>query len=150
MVEQNLSRRRFLSRQIRIALGAIGLSAIGFSCDKEKNPVEPEPIGATYTIDLSDPTYTDLTVVGGALKLDVPNLDFQVLIIRTGVETVSALSTVCTHLGCPVELPQDGQIWCQCHNSYFSLTGERLSGPATEPLPQIDARIDNNQILLDY
>lgn len=147
---KSLNRRGFISRQIKIILGAFGLSAAIASCDKEKKAADPMQIGATYTIDLNDPAFTDLTVVGGAMKLNVPALDYQVLIIRTGVDTVSALSTVCTHAGCQVELPQNDQIKCPCHGSSFSLTGEVISGPATEHLPQIDARIENNQILLDY
>lgn len=150
MIQKNISRRGFFSEPLRIILSAFGLSALLTSCDKETKPTDPEPIGATYTIDLSDPAYAALTVIGGAMKLDVPNLDYQVLIIRTGTDTVTALSTVCTHAGCPVELPEDEQIRCACHNSYFTLSGVVISGPATEPLQQIEARIENNQILLDY
>lgn len=150
MKEQTLSRRNFFTKQLQVILGGIGLSALAVFCDKEKKPMDPEPVGATYSIDLNDPAYAELTVVGGAMKLDLPDLDFQVLVIRTGSDTVSALSTICTHAGCPVELPEDGKIWCQCHNSYFSLDGDVLSGPATEPLPQIEARIENSRILFNY
>jgi cytochrome b6-f complex iron-sulfur subunit len=150
MTQEKLSRRDFFARHIQIILGAVGFSAIVSSCDKEKKPVGPDPTGATFTIDLNDPTYAALTVVGGAMKLDAPDLDFQILVIRTGTDSVSALSAICTNEGCLVNLPNEGKITCPCCPSQFNLSGEVLQGPATEPLQQIDARIENNQILLDY
>jgi len=49
-----------------------------------------------------------------------------------------ALSLVCTHLGCTVEmLVTTGSFQCQCHGSRFDREGGVVRGPATEPLPQL-------------
>jgi len=45
----------------------------------------------------------------------------------------SALSLVCTHLGCVVEQNKD-ELICPCHGSHFDLEGELLHGPAAKSL----------------
>ncbi|GAA1860384.1 Rieske (2Fe-2S) protein [Brevibacterium marinum] len=48
-----------------------------------------------------------------------------------------AFSSVCTHQGCQVRTVTEDKITCPCHSSQFSTTtGEVLTGPATEPLPE--------------
>ena len=48
-----------------------------------------------------------------------------------------AFSSVCTHQGCQVKTVTEEAIICPCHSSHFSVTtGEVLSGPAEEPLPE--------------
>lgn len=48
-----------------------------------------------------------------------------------------AFSSVCTHQGCQVRTVTEDTITCPCHSSQFSTTtGEVLSGPATDPLPE--------------
>ncbi len=45
----------------------------------------------------------------------------------------SALSLVCTHLGCTVGIQPNG-FTCPCHGSQYSLTGVVTKGPASSPL----------------
>ena len=50
-----------------------------------------------------------------------------------------AFSSVCTHQGCQVKTVTEEAIICPCHSSNFSVTtGEVLSGPAEESLPQYE------------
>jgi len=52
---------------------------------------------------------------------------------------VTALSSVCPHLGCAVDyIPKDGQFECPCHASAFAKDGAKLFGPSLrglDPLP---------------
>jgi cytochrome b6-f complex iron-sulfur subunit len=48
----------------------------------------------------------------------------------------SALSLVCTHLGCTVELASSGFI-CPCHGSHYDAQGNAKSGPSKKPLPAL-------------
>jgi len=45
----------------------------------------------------------------------------------------SALSLVCTHLGCTVEQKTDG-FTCPCHGSRYTKEGKVTRGPAEKPL----------------
>ncbi|MBI5930472.1 MAG: Rieske 2Fe-2S domain-containing protein [Chloroflexi bacterium] len=45
----------------------------------------------------------------------------------------SALSLICSHLGCTVEKKADGFI-CPCHGSHFGENGKVLRGPAGKEL----------------
>lgn len=42
---------------------------------------------------------------------------------------ISAVSTVCPHLGCLVKRNEDGSYICPCHGSRFDADGKVLSGP---------------------
>ena len=59
----------------------------------------------------------------------------RVLLMRNS-GGVSALSLVCTHLGCTV-MVTDGDISCPCHGSRFDRQGRVLQGPATAPLRRL-------------
>jgi cytochrome b6-f complex iron-sulfur subunit len=48
----------------------------------------------------------------------------------------SALSLVCTHLGCTVEAKEDGFV-CPCHGSSYANDGSLLTGPAVKGLPKL-------------
>jgi len=48
----------------------------------------------------------------------------------------SALSLVCTHLGCTVETKAEG-FACSCHGSRFDPQGEVVRGPADKPLRRL-------------
>ena len=54
-----------------------------------------------------------------------------------------AYNTVCPHLQCPIELPDDDVFICPCHGGFFSVVnGTVLGGPAPRALPAIRLEID--------
>jgi len=59
----------------------------------------------------------------------------RVALMREG-ERVYALSLVCTHLGCTVNVTP-GDILCPCHGSSFDREGRVLKGPADRPLQRL-------------
>jgi Rieske Fe-S protein len=60
----------------------------------------------------------------------------------------SALSMVCTHLGCTVESDSQG-FACPCHDSRFDTTGKVMQGPAAQPLPSLRIEItEDNRLIL--
>ena len=48
-----------------------------------------------------------------------------------------AISLVCTHLGCVVNLVETGYA-CPCHGSRFDQNGNVLNGPARQPLQELE------------
>jgi len=61
----------------------------------------------------------------------LPNL--RVFLFRKG-NSFRAVSAICTHLGCTVNLAGKG-FHCPCHGSVFNQNGKVMSGPAPSPLP---------------
>ena len=57
------------------------------------------------------------------------------ILVRTPEGELRAYSAVCTHLDCTVQYRADtSQIWCACHNGYYDLSGNVVSGPPPRPL----------------
>jgi len=51
-----------------------------------------------------------------------------------------ALRAICTHLACVTRWkPELGVIACPCHGSQFRRDGAKITGPATGPLPWLEA-----------
>jgi cytochrome b6-f complex iron-sulfur subunit len=60
------------------------------------------------------------------------------LLIRTPDGELQAFSAICTHLDCTVQYKGDtSQIWCACHNGYYDLAGNVVSGPPPRPLERL-------------
>ena len=58
--------------------------------------------------------------------------EVRVALMREG-DAVYALSLVCTHLGCTVQVTPT-ELICPCHGSTFDRQGRVLKGPADRPL----------------
>lgn len=60
------------------------------------------------------------------------------LLIRTPDGELNAFNAVCTHLDCTVQYKADtSQIWCACHNGFYDLHGNVVSGPPPRPLERL-------------
>ncbi len=59
-----------------------------------------------------------------------PYRDF---IVRNTGSGFTAISLICTHNGCTAA-PNSSDIYCSCHGSRFTNTGQVLDGPASRPL----------------
>jgi cytochrome b6-f complex iron-sulfur subunit len=66
-------------------------------------------------------------------------------------DTIYALSTTCTHLGCtPNWLESEKKFKCPCHGSGFRISGVNFEGPAPRPLERYAIRLgDDGQIVVD-
>ena len=66
-------------------------------------------------------------------------------------ESIYALSTVCTHLGCtPNWLEAEKKFKCPCHGSGFRSTGMHFEGPAPRPLERYRIFLaSDGQIVVD-
>lgn len=92
-----------------------------------------------------------ITEIGPGKGKDVTSAqDKPVMIINRGTSTQSdfvALSKICTHLACIVEL-RGKEIPCPCHAGIFDLDGINISGPPPMPLAKYDLKIQGETIYL--
>jgi cytochrome b6-f complex iron-sulfur subunit len=61
----------------------------------------------------------------------------------------SAMSLICTHLGCTVEQKTDG-FDCPCHGSRYDANGNVLKGPAAKSLRALRVESTNDGHLILY
>ena len=69
------------------------------------------------------------------------------VVIRNSTGII-ALSDICPHKGCSVEIQREGLV-CPCHNALFdSKSGDVLRGPASYPLEQVPVRESDGTIFI--
>lgn len=125
------NRRRFLDRLV----GAGFLSSLAAMAYPVWRYLIPPASGEPAT----------QSVVAAQLSAVAPNsgLIFKFgskpgLLIRTPEGELHAFSAICTHLDCTVQYKADtSQIWCACHNGYYDLAGNVVSGPPPRPLERL-------------
>ena len=129
---ESMTRRVFLRSCMAVA-GACYVAAVGYPVYKYLATAaeKAEAESAVKEVTLDD-----------VEKLPIPSaLMFKfggrpALLIRHATDSWTALSAVCTHLGCTVQFyPEKQQISCACHGGvYDSTTGANISGPPPKPL----------------
>ncbi len=133
---EGFTRRGF----VKYAIGGVGLAyacAIGYPIYRYLNsPVEESmAMAAVKEVTLPD---ADKLPKGSALvfKFGVK----PALLIHHPDDSWTALTAVCTHMGCTVAYdPGKTKIVCHCHGgTYDPKTGENLSGPPPRPLKKFD------------
>ncbi|MEU9074843.1 Rieske (2Fe-2S) protein [Kitasatospora sp. NPDC048538] len=87
--------------------------------------------------------------VGGSAQVKDPATGDAVYIVQPKAGQYCGLSSVCTHSGCAVDAPKNGQLYCPCHGSRFdAATGAVVNGPAVKPLPRYGVTKDGDQLKL--
>ncbi|MGH2661603.1 MAG: ubiquinol-cytochrome c reductase iron-sulfur subunit [Actinomycetota bacterium] len=172
--QEEIGRRRFLSRLLFGALGALGLAALfpirslGPSPGRTLFRTRWTPGARLVNEDGVPVTAADLQV-GSVITVfpegHVGAADSQTLLIRVEPALLRlpperleeapdghvAYSKVCTHAGCPVGLyqAQTHLLLCPCHQSSFDVLegAAPVFGPAARPLPQLPVEIDGDGFL---
>jgi menaquinol-cytochrome c reductase iron-sulfur subunit len=68
-------------------------------------------------------------------------------VVKGADNKVTAFGPQCTHLGCAYHFDASStKFLCPCHNSFFSIDGKVLAGPAPRPLDQYVTKIENNHL----
>jgi nitrite reductase/ring-hydroxylating ferredoxin subunit len=70
----------------------------------------------------------------------------DVLVVRSGEGRFEALSNVCPHKQCLVEVKSASLIKCPCHSSAYKIDGTYVSGPSKKDLKKFRATLENGVI----
>lgn len=147
-------RRREDSRNTAIGLSMLGYGVAGAAAYLGGHLVFSEQTGVDHTATAAEYPKDFVAVLPeNELKENsmkcVEAGEIPVLLARKNGE-ILAIAHTCSHLGGPLsegELLDDCSVRCPWHGSVFSLKdGSVLKGPATEPQPKFDVRINNGQI----
>ncbi len=66
-------------------------------------------------------------------------------------DAVTALSAVCPHLGCSIDLNGDKKSFsCPCHTSKFSLVGNAEAGPSPRGMDPLGVRVAEGNVEIDF
>jgi Rieske Fe-S protein len=156
---ETVTRRRFMVGTTHaagaLAVSAIALPALAFAIGPvfEKTEVRWHTIGRPedFNEDAYIPkVFTETPGVGEIGKTTVyvrkhnPQVDGPQ---KDVYDAYVAISTRCTHVGCPVRYVQAAQRFiCPCHGSVFDFLGERVGGPAVRPLDRFYTRVRNGEL----
>lgn len=147
-------RRREDSRKTAIGLSMLGYGVAGAAAYLGGHLVFGEQTGVDHTATAAEYP-KDFVAVLAENDLAENTMkraragEVPVLLARKNGE-IFAIAHTCSHLGGPLsegDLYDDCSVRCPWHRSRFSLEdGSVLEGPATEPQPKFDVRVQNGQI----
>ena len=135
-----IDRRTFVERTIGAVLGASVLSACASLVTRTIAPVDG-------TLRLALVHYPELTAESGSLKVLPKGASDPIYVLALGGRRFAALSPICTHLGCTVEIEQ-ARLVCPCHGSTYDREGKVLRGPAEEALTSYRTALTSDDVLV--
>ena len=143
-IKTPLERRTFLKAAIG-TLGAVYAGLIGYPIYRYlASPIEEAAmLGAVSEVTLDNALALPLNA---ALMFKFGTR--PAMLIHHENDTWTALSAVCTHLGCtPAYQPDKKIIFCPCHGGvYDPNTGANIAGPPPKPLTEFKVSIANGKI----
>ncbi|MFW6138871.1 MAG: ubiquinol-cytochrome c reductase iron-sulfur subunit [Spirochaetota bacterium] len=149
MNDKRFTRRNFLHRAIHVAAAGLVFPLIaGMGNSEEEKEKTQTNENSEVGLDLINEKYSVLGNPGGAVYIQVEGEGMPVIVHRISEDEVAAFSSRCTHAGCKVELPENGEIVCPCHRSRFDAEGKVISGPADKDLKQFSAQIEGSTIII--
>ena len=150
--EESLSRRTFCLHACQaascLALGSLAQACGGGGSSPSNVPqlsvVNGSVSGNTVVVQID--SSSPLAAVGGAAMVRSSGGAF--LVARTGSDSFSALTTVCTHETCTITGFDSANYVCPCHGSKFTPTGRVVNGPANAPLRSFATVFANNVLTI--
>ena len=134
-----IDRRRFLAGCAG-AVAAMGLPGCASLVTRSVTPVDGR-------VELQLSQHPELLERGGYLKVEPKGYPDEVYVVALEDGGYAALSPICTHLGCTVEIEGE-RLVCPCHGSTYSRSGTVLQGPAQEPLRRYPSRVTADGVLI--
>lgn len=135
-----MDRREFVERSVGAVLSLTVLGACASLVTRTITPMD----GA---LRLALVHYPELSADGGSLKVIAKGATDPIYVLALGQRRFAAVSPICTHLGCTVEIEQ-ARLVCPCHGSTYDREGRVLRGPAEEPLASYRVALTSDDVLV--
>ena len=140
-------RREFLRTLSAVALGGVPILTIAEGCAGTRL-ASYDALPDRSSITIRPDEYPDLSVRYGAIAINVQGRRETIIVIRMDGDEYTAISPVCTHLGCRVQKEADF-FRCPCHGSTYSITGAVVRGPAEQSLRQYETSFVGNELRIN-
>lgn len=138
MSASNMERREF------VALCATAAAGLLTGC--VSMVTHPVPMtGGRVRVAISE--FADLAQPNGAIKLQ-PAGHPDPIYVLSGAAGFAALSPICTHRGCTVDV-SGARLVCPCHGSTYDREGRVLKGPAERALTRYPVARDGDALIID-
>ena len=139
-VAKDPGRRNFLN----VLLGGAIAALAGAIIYPVLRFISPPKIAEAATNTVKACTRSELKETGSKI---FPFGSEPAIVIEAENGELLAYSAVCTHLACTVQYRKDKKaIWCACHNGWYDLRGETISGPPPRPLPSYSVDVRGEDI----
>ena len=102
------------------------------------------PVGGKIELALAQ--YPELLEPSGSLRILPEGQSTSLYVLAIGGGAYSALSPICTHLGCTVDI-EGARLVCPCHGSTYDRSGKVLQGPAELPLARYRTDLSADGVL---
>lgn len=150
---EGVDRRNFLGISVFAISGMItagfGIPALLYLLAPAVKPQAEEswiPLGSTNKVELGVPTLFKANVRRQTGWI-VNEEQLAVYVLTDNGRDFTAMSNICTHLGCRVRwISESQQFLSPCHNGVFDKYGNVVSGPPPRPLDQYSVRVEDGQI----
>ena len=106
----------------------------------------PVPLNGDV-VRLSLAEYPELSKPGGFTKVLPEGAENPVYVLALGDHRFAALSPICTHRGCTVEI-EGARLVCPCHGSTYDREGAVLRGPAERALGRHELTVSGSDLFI--
>ena len=120
-----------MDRRTFVELSAAMLAAVGMPGCASVAITRITPSGGTVRLPIRN--FPRLAQPGGYLKIQPEGSAAPVYVLALQDGQYAAVSPICTHLGCTVDI-EGVHLVCPCHGSTYDRAGQVLRGPAERPL----------------
>ena len=92
--------------------------------------------------------HPELTEPRGTLRLMPDGWEDPVYLLALDGGGFAAVSSICTHRGCTVDLGGPG-FACPCHGSQYDREGRVVKGPASRALTRYAIRVSGDELVIE-